>query len=141
MAKIIISFKDNEKVIIQSGDFDKVYNCLKENGYSHEEATDIAGWSIGNHSGSTYEIEGAEIKMERGNIETYDTRINNWIPSPPEMESFLADIIAVCKKHRLSLTTDDDGQIIPLLVQKYDEGNISMIDGAKKDYDISEITR
>ena len=54
------------------------------------------------------------------------------IPMPSEMESFLKDIDAVCRKHRLSIS-HEDGQG-SFVIEAYKSSNIDWLYNASKCY-------
>lgn len=65
-------------------------------------------------------------------MEIWDYKKHKTITTPPKMESFLKDIVAVYKKYGLSLSHEDcHGAFI---VEEFDEHNVKWLYEAGKDY-------
>jgi len=55
-------------------------------------------------------------------------RIDFNVPSPPEVEAFLTDIFAVCRKHQLSIAHEDGHGAF--LIEEFKEYNLEWLDEA-----------
>ena len=143
MGKIYIQVEGKEPRYIHYNNEDKLVAYLKDCGYTSEEIKGAKQWALAGFEnkwfGPTYNLPGATLRMEQGNVETIDAKTGDWIDSPPEMEAFLADIYDVCRNHGLCLCADDDGICTSYLVRAYEPGCMSLIESAAKDYDFSEI--
>lgn len=136
MAKIKIHVTGTEPAWFQSDDLDGICSFLSDCGYSDRDSNLLVDWSLSPEMGIYVSLPNAAVHKERGNIETWDYQKGNWVPSPPEMEAFLADLRAVCEKHGLSILADNEAE---LLVQPYCESNISLLEAAQKDYEPTNI--
>ena len=138
MAKIRIHVTGKEPVWFQFDNQDSLGSYLFRCGYAAEEIQALTNWALSPQFGAYTALPRAEVCKERGNVETWDNLTGQWVSSPLEMESFLAEIRSVCGKYGLTLCAEGEKE---LLVQAYCEEAISRIDGAVKDYEDSEIRK
>lgn len=145
MAKVRICVDGKEPVWLQTENSESIRNYLQNCGFDDQASETAAEWAIDGRrdSGERCSIDGAELCIERGNVETMDYRSGQWISSPPEMEAFLADIDDVCRKHGLCFRSEgrDPYDMPEFIVQGYNRSTMSMILGALKDYDASDVRK
>ena len=144
MAKLKIVVCDKEPVWLQAENYQSIYDYLMSCGYDKVTSKQASDWGVMSHApGDRYSLEGAELIVERGNVETLEHSSGEWISSPPEMEAFLAEIDDVCQKHGMCFrpTGGELVEFIDLLVEPYNRSTMSLVEGAHKNYEFSEIRK